>query len=62
VKTNRSRSHENKSSGVGDTVMKTHSSGAKAGATFMNRRAPEPVGAVSFLPQLRSPVLVKTYS
>jgi len=30
------------SSRVVATVMKTHNSGARAGATFSNRRAPEP--------------------
>ena len=30
----------NSSSGAGATVMKTNSSGAGIGATFMNRRAP----------------------
>jgi len=36
-----SRSHEKKSFGVGATPMKTQSSGAGAGVTFMKRRAPE---------------------
>jgi len=30
------------SSGAGVSLMKSNSSGAGAGATFMNRRAPEP--------------------
>jgi len=30
------------SSGVGATIMQTHNSGARAGATFINRRAQEP--------------------